>query len=95
MPKMPKDFMQTSNIEYVSAGFHINLLSFSSSLERLESEALTKSMKMYVAFTRKSTYAQKSTTLELALPFSREVVNEHLPRMSAPFFSQNGCSHEK
>ena len=50
---------------------------------------------MYIVFTRKSAYAQKSTTLELALPFSREVVNEHLSRMSAPFFSQNGCSHEK
>ena len=92
---MPKDFMQTSNIEYVSAGFHINLLSFSSSSEKLESEALTKSMNMYIVFTRKSAYAQKSTTLELALPFSRGIVNEHLLRMSAPFFSQNGRSEEK
>ena len=95
MPKMPKDFIQTSNIEYVSAGFHINLLSFSSSSEKLESEALTKSMHMYIVFTRKSAYAQKSTTLELALPFSCGIVNEHLLRMSAPFFSQNGRSEEK
>ena len=49
----------------------------------------------YTAFTRKSAYARKSAFLELAPPFWREIFNEHLPRMSAPLFSQKRRSFEK
>ena len=49
----------------------------------------------YTVFTRKSTYAWKSASLELASHFWREIFNERFPRMSAPLFSQEERSFEK
>ena len=46
-------------------------------------------------FTRKSAYARKSASLELAPPFWLEIFNERLPRISAPLFSQKRRSFEK
>ena len=46
-------------------------------------------MKKITVFTR------KSASFESASPFSREIFNECLPRMSAPLFSQKGGSFEK
>ena len=50
---------------------------------------------LLTVFTRKSAYARKSASLELAPPFWRKIFNERLPRMSAPLFSQKGRSLEK
>ena len=55
-----------------------------------------KSPKLVVSLiTRKSTFAQKSASLELAPPIWREIFNERLPRISAPLFSLKECSLEK
>ena len=42
----------------------------------------------YKVFIRKSSYARKSTSLELASPFWREILNVRLSRISAPLFFQ-------
>ena len=45
----------------------------------------------HTVFTRKSAYARKSASLE----FWREILNEHLPQMSTPFFSEKGTILDK
>ena len=55
----------------------------------------SKKPKLSTVFTRKSAYARKSASLELAPPFWREIFNERLPRISAPLFSLKKRSFEK
>ena len=51
----------------------------------------TYSRGKHTVFTRKSAYARKSFSLELAPPFWRGIFNERLPRMGAPFSLQRGA----
>ena len=49
------------------------------------------SRRKHIVVTQKSTYARNIFSLELAPPFWREILNERLPRMGAPFSLKRGA----